>query len=120
MAHLPPPRNGLIVARNEQYAIQDSTNNGKTQWSGSLIRNRNLVMVGEVRRSADNSTFEYMERMYDRSKNSRLVMEMTAQCTMALTQPYARQQEPKQIPGSTVPLPTEKQDRVKQKDDGSI
>ena len=50
-------RNGLIVARNEQYAIQDWTNNGKTHWSGSLIRNRNLVMVGEVRRSADNSTF---------------------------------------------------------------
>ena len=62
--------------------------------------------------------------MYDRSKNSRLVMEMTAQCTMALppptTQPYVSQQQPKQIPGSTVPLPTEKQDRVKQKDDGSI
>jgi hypothetical protein len=50
-------RNGLVVARNEQYAIQDWTNNHKTQWSGSLNRNRNLVMVGEVRQSADNSTF---------------------------------------------------------------
>jgi hypothetical protein len=72
--------------------------------------------------------------MYDRSKNDALVMEMTAQCTMALptqpyaqpydplmrpTQPYVSQQQPKQIPGSTVPLPTEKQDRFLQKDDGS-
>jgi hypothetical protein len=88
-------RNGLVVARNEQYAIQDWTNNRKTQWSGSLNRNRNLVMVGEVRQSVDYSTFQYLEWIYDRSKNGALVMQMTAQCTMALptpTQPYAERQ----------------------------
>ena len=78
------------------YAIQDWTNNRKTQWRGSLKRNRNLVMVGEVRQSADNSTFQYMEWIYDRSKNGALVMQMTAQCTMALptptTQPYVARQ----------------------------
>jgi len=114
-------RNGLVVARNEQYAIQDATNNDKTEWSGSLNRNRNLVMVGEVRQSADNGTFQYMERMYDRSKKGALVMEMTAQCTMALptpmTQPNVSRQQPKQIPGSTAALPT---GRVQQKDDGGI
>jgi len=80
-------RDGLVVARNEQYAIQDWTNNRKTQWRGSLKRNRNLVMVGEVRQSADNSTFQYMEWIYDRSKNGALVMQMTAQCTMELPTP---------------------------------
>ena len=99
-------RNGLVVARNEQYAIQDWTNNRKTQWSGSLNRNRNVVMVGEIRQSADNSTFQYMEWIYDRSKNGALVMQMTAQCTMALptstTQPFAERQ-----PYNPLTLPTQ-------------
>jgi hypothetical protein len=50
-----------VAARNEQYAIQDWSNNRKTQWQGSLNRNRNLVLVGEVRQSVDNSIFQYME-----------------------------------------------------------
>jgi hypothetical protein len=52
-------------------------------------------MIGEVRQSADNSTFQYMEWIYDRSKNGALVMQMTAQCAMGLTtptQPYAERQ----------------------------
>jgi hypothetical protein len=55
-----------VAARNEQYAIQDWSNNRKTKWQGSLNRNRNLVLVGEVPQSADNSIFQYMEWLYDR------------------------------------------------------
>ena len=74
-------RNGLVVARAEQYAIQDWTNDGKTQWQGSLNRNRRLVMIGEVRQSANG--VQYHESMYDRGKGGALVMQMTAQCTIA-------------------------------------
>jgi hypothetical protein len=74
-------RNGLVVARAEQYAIQDWTNDGKTQWQGSLNRNRRLVMIGEVRQSANG--VQYRESMYDRGKGGALVMQMTAQCTIA-------------------------------------
>jgi len=31
-------RDGLVVSRSEQYAIQDATNDYKTQWQGSLNR----------------------------------------------------------------------------------
>ncbi len=82
-------RNGLVAARNEQYAIEDWSNNRKTQWQGLLNRNRNLVMVGEVRKSADSSTFQYMEWLYDRGKGNALIFQMTAQCTMALPTPTA-------------------------------
>jgi hypothetical protein len=75
-------RDGLVVSRSEQYAIQDATNDYKTQWQGSLNRARHLYMVGEVRR-VDNGAYVYQEWMYDRSRNSRLVMQSSARCAMA-------------------------------------
>lgn len=75
-------RNGLVVARNEQYAIQDASNDRKSQWQGSLNRNRSLYMVGEARRN-DQGQVVYMEWLYDRSLHNRLVMQMTTNCRPA-------------------------------------
>src|SRR5580765_6488435 len=41
---------GSIVSRSEQYAIVDRTDTTKVQWAGSLNRQRNLYMIGEVKR----------------------------------------------------------------------
>src|SRR4029077_9375684 len=46
-------RDGLVVSRSEQYAIQDASNDRKAQWQGSLNRQCNLYMIGEVRRGPD-------------------------------------------------------------------
>lgn len=75
-------RNGLVVARNEQYAIQDASNDRKSQWQGSHNRYHSLYMVGEARRD-DHGQVVYMEWLYDRSKNNRLVMQMTTHCRPA-------------------------------------
>ncbi len=91
-------RNGLVVARAEQYAIQDWTNDRKTQWQGSLNRNRRLMMIGEVRQSANG--VQYHESMYDRGKGGALVMQMTAQCTMPLPTPTVS------APAPSLPAPT--------------
>jgi hypothetical protein len=84
-------RNGLVVARNEQYAIQDARNDRKAQWQGSLNRNRNLYMIGEARRDSHGVPI-YMEWLYDRSKNNQLVMQMTTNCAPASAQ--ARMPQP--------------------------
>ena len=42
-------RNGLIVSRSEQYSILDASGSGRTQWRGSLNRQRNLYMIGEIK-----------------------------------------------------------------------
>ncbi len=75
-------RNGLIVARNEQYAIQDASSDRKSQWQGSLNRNRSLYMIGEARRD-DHGQPVYMEWLYDRGKNNQLVMQMSTHCRLA-------------------------------------
>jgi len=74
-------RDGLVVSRSEQYAIMDASNDRRTQWQGSLNRQRNLYMIGEVRRVEDGIL--YLEWMYDRSKNNALVMHAAARCAMA-------------------------------------
>ena len=75
-------RNGLVVSRSEQYAVLDATSERKTQWQGSLNRNRSLYMVGELKRD-DTNGITYMEWMYDRAKGNLLVMQATARCAMA-------------------------------------
>ena len=95
-------RNGLVVARSEQYAIQDWTNDRKTRWQGSLNRNRRLVMIGEVRHSANG--VQYHEWLYDRGRGGALVMQMTAQCTMPLPTPTVSAPAPS-LPGPTASAP---------------
>jgi hypothetical protein len=88
-------RDGLVVSRSEQYAIQDASNDRKAQWQGSLNRARHLYMIGEVRRVGDDIV--YMEWMYDRKKNNALVMQATARCTIAappLPQPTSQAPTP--------------------------
>ena len=75
-------RNGLIVSRSEQYSILDASGSGRTQWRGSLNRQRNLYMIGEIKVD-DAGEFGYMEWLYDRNKNNRLVMQSVADCAKA-------------------------------------
>ena len=83
-------RNGLVVSRSEQYAIMDASNRSKIQWQGSLNRNRALYMVGEVRETTTGS-IDYLEWIYDRSKNYRLTMHAVTHCegttASGITQP---------------------------------
>jgi hypothetical protein len=72
-------RDGLVVSRSEQYSIQDASNDRKAQWQGALNRQRNLYMIGEVRRGEGNAIF-YYEWLYDRSRNNMLVMQATTRC----------------------------------------
>jgi hypothetical protein len=98
-------RNGLIVSRSEQYAIQDVTNVSKVQWQGSLNRARQLYMIGEIRPDA-NGTLRYMEWMYDRSKGNALVMQASTRCARAVpqpTQPYSVQPTQPALPQPTAP-----------------
>jgi len=83
-------RDGAVVSRSEQYAVLDTSNERKTQWKGSLNRNRYLYMIGEVARG-DGDSIVYLEWMYDTGKNNLLVMHSQARCAKA---------------GSTIPLPT--------------
>ena len=76
-------RDGLVVSRGEQYAIQDASNERKTQWQGSLNRARHLYMVGEVKRTDDGSGIVYLEWLYDRKKGDQLVMHAQARCVKA-------------------------------------
>ena len=78
-------RNGLVVSRSEQYAVLDATSERKTQWQGSLNRNRSLYMVGELKRD-DTNGITYMEWMYDRAKGNLLVMQATARCASSSCQ----------------------------------
>lgn len=72
-------RDGMVVSRGEQYAMQDATNERKIQWQGSLNRNRSLYMIGEVKRAEDGSTV-YMEWMYDKGKGGIVVMHAATRC----------------------------------------
>ena len=78
-------RNGLVVSRSEQYAIQDASGDRRIQWQGTLNRARNLYMIGEVR--SGEGGIAYMEWLYDRHKNNLLVMQASAHCSPPLPQP---------------------------------
>jgi hypothetical protein len=90
-------RDGLVVSRSEQYAIQDASNARTIQWQGSLNRAPHLYMIGEIRR--DEGGLVYMEWLYDRKKNNALVMQASALCASPLPQPTPTQ--------PTLPTPSE-------------
>jgi len=71
--------NGAVVSRSEQYAITDMTDDHKTQWAGSLNRNRSKYMVGEVKFNQQHEPF-YYEWVYDKSHGNRLEMNSVAKC----------------------------------------
>jgi uncharacterized protein YgiM (DUF1202 family) len=75
-------RNGVVVERSEQYAMLDATDDHKVQWQGRLYRNRNIFMVGELRRDKGGVVY-YMEWQYDRSKGNALMVQSSARCAMA-------------------------------------
>jgi hypothetical protein len=96
-------RDGLVVSRSEQYAIMDASNDRKTQWQGSLNRQRNLYMIGEVKRVEDGIL--YLEWMYDRSKNNALVMHAAARCAMASPPPQQPTSQAPTQPQPQLPAP---------------
>ena len=98
-------RNGLVVSRSEQYAMQDASNDRKLQWQSSLNRNRSLVMIGEVRR-VENGVV-YMEWLYDRNRDNALVMQATAQCAMTGPLPRPTAEAPTAPKAAEPPVPLE-------------
>ena len=70
-------RNGLVVSRSEQYAINDASTDSIAQWQGSHGRMRQLYMIGEVKRGPKG--IEYHEWQYNRNTNS-MTMEMVTLC----------------------------------------
>jgi hypothetical protein len=66
---------GRIVSRAQQYAITDYTSDEIRTWGGSLNRNHNLYMVGELH---ENGVYE--EWLYDRSQHNRLDMHWAVRC----------------------------------------
>jgi hypothetical protein len=85
---------GRVVSRAQQYAITDYTNDFQAKWGGSLNRNRNLYMVGELH---DNGVYE--EWLYDRSHGNRLDMHWAVRCKVAVSYPNG---EPPLRPGQQV------------------
>ncbi|PSO32521.1 hypothetical protein [Bradyrhizobium sp. MOS002] len=95
-------RDGLVVSRSEQYAIQDASDGRKIQWQGSLVRASHLYMIGEVRR--DEGSLTYMEWLYDRKKGNMLLMQASARCATPLPQPTLAQPS---LPQPTPAQPTQ-------------
>jgi hypothetical protein len=85
---------GRVVSRAQQYAITDYTNDFQMKWGGSLNRNRNLYMVGELR---ENGVYE--EWLYDRSHGNRLDMHWAVRCKVDVPYPNG---EPPRRPGQQV------------------
>ena len=73
-------RDGGVVVRNNQYAIEDMSNERRTQWQGKLLRQPWLVMVGEIKKAVDGSYYTYNEWLYDTKQGGRLVMQSIARC----------------------------------------
>ena len=59
--------NSSEVYRQHQYAITDSSGSTLTQWRGTLTRNANLKMVGELKQDKRGNLF-YVEWLYDRGR----------------------------------------------------
>jgi Bacterial SH3 domain len=101
---------GRVVSRSEQYAITDASTDNLAQWQGSLNRQRNLYMVGEVRRDRNN-VINYHEWMYDRNRNT-MVMQSVAACrpvVAALAQPGVMAQSQPNIVIERRPEPSYRQ-----------
>jgi hypothetical protein len=95
--------NGMIVARNSQYAMRDASTNQTAQWRGRYTRNPNLLMVGEVFNSGIPRHLIYKEWLYDASKGNALVSLTQADCanvygqnSVAETTPAAQPAPPSQ------------------------
>jgi len=96
--------NGQVISRGEQYAITDWSDANKTQWTGSLYRNRFLYMIGEVKKNANGEPI-YNEWLYDRGKGNKLVMQMAARC--ASNTPEALPQPTPSAPAAPAPAKLE-------------
>jgi hypothetical protein len=85
---------GRIVSRAQQYAITDYSADEVRTWGGSLNRNHNLYMVGELH---ENGVYE--EWLYDRSQHNRLDMHWAVRCKITVAYPNG---EPPLRPGQQI------------------
>jgi clan AA aspartic protease (TIGR02281 family) len=83
-------RSGGVVSRTDQYAAVDTSDGGRTQWTGTLNRNRSLYMVGEVKFDRQNHPL-YNEWLYNRGQGNRLEMNLVAKCEWNRVQNEDRQ-----------------------------
>jgi hypothetical protein len=69
--------NGTVVDRSLQYAITDYAGPSAQQWRGTLNRNPNMTMVGEVMRLKSTGQPTYNEWLYN---DGQMVMHSMALC----------------------------------------
>ena len=99
---------GSEVSRGVQYALSDTSNDGRMQWVGSLNRNRNLRMVGELQIDR-NSNIYYDEWLYDGAQGGKLVFSASSACqrTDAPQTQVAQSNPPATGPSSSLPSPSD-------------
>jgi hypothetical protein len=73
--------NGMVIDRSLQYIITDDSSPNALRWRGALMRNPNLVMVGEAMKLAATGQPTYDEWLY---KNGQLIMHSVALCRFDL------------------------------------
>jgi hypothetical protein len=70
-----------VIDRSSQYSIIDTSNPSSTnQWTGTLNRNPNLIMVGQVRTDLRTGLYYYVEAIYDKAQNGALIVKTVAEC----------------------------------------
>ena len=87
---------GGVAARNEQYALRNSSTRGEGRWEGSLRKNPRLQMVGRF------NGWTYVEELFD---GKQIVMHAVEDCHTAVG--LAQEQPSRPLmpppPGYTVP-----------------
>ena len=73
--------NGEVKSRTTQYWLTDLSDTSHTQWTGSLVKNANLRMVGEIRRSDVTGHPIYIELLY---RGGLLILNTVAECSMTV------------------------------------
>jgi hypothetical protein len=79
-------KNGVTVYRELQYALQDTSDSEKTEWSGYLNKNQDIRMVGTIRKLANANTgeFSYFETLFNGRTHEKV--EIGAQCTNTIVE----------------------------------
>jgi predicted aspartyl protease len=69
---------GSVVSRGVQYELLDTSNDGRAQWTGTLNRNPNLRMIGELQNR--NGNIYYDEWLYDKAQSGKVVFSASSAC----------------------------------------
>lgn len=88
--------NGAMYDRSKQYDATNTHNETGQYWAGTLRINRNVGMLGSLRRVG--GRLVYIETVYDNLQGGKIVSEVTSNCDEG--QPFA------EGPSAPVPAPT--------------